>query len=180
VTLNNPNAVQYGGDHYHKAGMNQHWDMLPVFGYGWEYYIGRATAYLTRVKQPELDPQKAGHFVDKLVWLIDNGWVPPVYARHGHRTTAELHHYLADVYFPANAIRATSDEAAAITMLMFATNRADLVACKQAISRIERIQHTDEGPAIHPTAGYVDQDRDNRTYVFGDSAVVAAERDPTK
>lgn len=153
--MTNPNDIQHGGDHYKRAGQSQHWDMLPVFGYGWEYYIGRATAYLTRVKQPDLDPKKAGHFVDKLIWLIDNGWVPPSFAPHTYRTKAELRHFLVDTYLPANNIRLTSPEACAITLLMFATNRADLVEAKTVIDRIE----------------------DNRTFVFGDDAIAAGSRE---
>lgn len=158
----NPNTVQYGGDHYIGAGNLQHWDMLPVFGYGWEYYVGRATAYLTRVKQPELDPKKANHFVDKLVWLIDNGLVPPAYDNHTTRTVAELNHYLADVYFPANNIRITSKEAMAISALMFARTRADLLAAKHIIVAIDLDKRPDD-EVRHANRN------DDRVFVVGDS-----------
>lgn len=178
---NNPNAVQHGGDHYKKAGASQHWDMLPVFGYGWEYYVGRATAYLTRVKQPELDPSKASHFVDKLLWLIDHGLVPPVYRRHGNRTDEELHHYLATMYFPANNIQLRSREASAITTLMFANDSADLMAAKAAIKLIDEAANAPkEVPSTEPYAkGYVnqDQEKDDRVFAFGDSAIAASSRD---
>jgi len=155
----NPNNVQYGGDHYMNAGKAQHWDMITVFGYGWEYYIARATAYLTRVKQPELDPKKAGHFVEKLIWLIDSGVVRPTYGERMVRTVAELNHYLTDVYFPANNIRLTSNEAQAITALMFARNRSDLMAARAIINAIDINANQD------------------RTFVFGDDAIAACSRD---
>ena len=79
----NPNEIQHGGDHYKKAGNAQHWDMLPHCGFGWEYYIGAATKYATRVKDPENDPKKIVHFIDKLIWLIEQGLVPPEFQTVG-------------------------------------------------------------------------------------------------
>lgn len=146
----NPNAVQFGGDHYHKAGHAQHWDLLNQIGYGWEYYTGRATAYLTRVKNPDLDPSKAGHFLDKLVNLINNDLAPPYFVpTQGPRI--DLGRYLRETYFPANAIVPTSLEARAIEAILSARSRDDLVAARDLCSQLE----------AGATRGYVRQDHDD-------------------
>jgi hypothetical protein len=142
--VNHPNERQVGGDHYKKAGHQQHWDSLPACGFGWEYYIGRATAYLTRVKNPLEDPGKAGHFVDKLMVLINEGRVPPEFqTTQGFRLNSDVRGRLVDVesylrgYFQANDIWPDSPEAKAITLLMMARTRDDLVAARTVITEIE-------------------------------------------
>lgn len=132
----NPNAVQFGGDHYNRAGDHQHWDLLTYIGYGWEYFTGRATAYLTRVKNPELDPSKAGHFIDKLVWLIDHGYVPGTFVP---TTTPRinLESYLQFKYFPANGIVSTSLEARAIRAILSARTREHLRTARDICSQLE-------------------------------------------
>jgi hypothetical protein len=142
--VNHPNERQVGGDHYKKAGHQQHWDSLPACGFGWEYYIGRATAYLTRVKHPLEDPGKAGHFVDKLIVLINEGKVPTEFqTTQGFRLNSDIRGRLVDVesylqgYFKANDIWPDSPEAKAIVMLMSARTRDDLVAARTVITEIE-------------------------------------------
>jgi hypothetical protein len=142
----NPNDIQHGGDHYKRAGSFQHWDSLPACGWGWEYYIGRATAYLTRVKDEVLDPQKALHFIDKLLHLIDTGAVPEVFqTTQGTRFVADggnvpaskrvdVEGYL-NLYYGANGIRPGSDEAEAIRMLMMARTPEDLRAAREPVAR---------------------------------------------
>lgn len=142
--MNHPNERQVGGDHYKKAGHQQHWDSLPACGFGWEYYIGRATAYLTRVKNVLEDPGKALHFVDKLVVLIDEGRVPAEFqTTQGFRLNSDVRGRLVDVesylrgYFQANGIHADSLEAVAITRLMTARTRDDLVAARAVLVEID-------------------------------------------
>lgn len=230
----NPNAVQFGGDHYHRAGYHQHWDLLAMLGYGWEYYTGRASAYLTRVKDPELDPSKAGHFLDKLVWLIDTGHFPATFQPTG-TPSIDLDNFLRDSYFPANGIVPTSLEAKAIKAILSARNREHLRAARDLCSQLEAgvsssdrdmfnnggtlkhdPNHTSEGgwpftPVA--TGSYVDQDTpppvglvpivsggggdfggggaegdykpdtpqaeaDNRSFVYGDSAIAATAERP--
>lgn len=161
--MSNPNSVQYGGDHYHKAGSAQHWDMLPMFGFGWEYYLGCATKYATRVKDRELDPMKSVHYIDKLIWLIDTGAVPPTRLLNGYRTVAELNRYLTTIYFPANNLHANSPEAQAIAVIMFAANRHDLQAARGMLQEIAT--STPEAPD-EPNVGYVNQD--DRMFRIGD------------
>ena len=73
--------IQHGGDHYKKGGAMQHWNMLLLVGFGWEYYIGAATKYTSRYmkKRGAEDVQKAIHFVDKLVDAIERGQVPTTF-----------------------------------------------------------------------------------------------------
>ena len=127
----NPNEIQHGGDHYKKAGNAQHWDMLPHCGFGWEYYIGAATKYATRVKDSVNDPKKILHFIDKLIWLVESGWVPAEfqtttgrrlnydaggYTPYNKRVTVES--WLLEVYFPANGLDPAGVQAQLITGLM--------------------------------------------------------------
>lgn len=132
----NPNSVQFGGEHYMRAGHAQHWDLLPALGYGWEYFVGRASAYLTRVKNPELDPSKAGHFLDKLMWLIDHSLVPATYSPV-QSPRIDLDTYLRNTYFPANGIAPTSLEAKAIKAVHSARTREGLVAARELCSMLE-------------------------------------------
>ena len=161
--MNHPNERQVGGDHYKKAGHMQHWDSLPACGFGWEYYIGRATAYLTRVKNVLEDPGKAGHFVDKLLVLIDEGKVPAEFqTTQGVRINSDARGRLVDVedylrgYFKANDIWPDSPEAVAITKLMTARTRDDLVAARAVITEVEATRQREVEPATLVTA-------DNRT-----------------
>lgn len=152
--MNHPNERQVGGDHYKKAGHQQHWDSLPACGFGWEYYIGRATAYLTRVKNVLEDPGKALHFVDKLLVLIDEGRVPAEFqTTQGFRLNSDVRGRLVDVesylrgYFQANGIHADSLEAVAITRLMTARTRDDLVAARAVLVEIDATRQR-EAPRI--------------------------------
>jgi hypothetical protein len=168
----NANDIQIGGDHYRKAGNSQHWDKLPHVGFGWEYYVGRATAYLTRVKNTDEDPQKAGHFVDKLVELIDAGLVPREFqTTQGKRLNCDtgrgnvdVVYYLEKEYFPANGIRVDSDAAEAIRVLMTARTKDDLIVARERIARIEAAATdkptTSAGMPVEsePTTAYVNQD----------------------
>lgn len=226
----NPNSVQFGGDHYHRAGNNQHWDMLPMLGYGWEYYLARASAYLTRVKDPELDPSKAGHFLDKLMWLINVGGVPGTF-KPNRPPNVDLDHYLKEVYFPANGIVWSSLEGRAIRAIHRATTVQDLVFARELCSQLEAgvAVRRNEPPPLRKSDSYVQpvvdpltpgwpfdqrekaeqesptppkfstgnggdyagagaegswsdkpstpqEEHENRTFVFGDSAVAAASR----
>lgn len=183
----NPNDIQHGGDHYQKAGEDQHWDSLWFCGFGWEYYLGRATAYLTRVKDVALDPPKALHFVDKLVHLVENGNVPAVFqttkgtrlacdggnVAYGSRVDVEG--YLNSRYFPANNIDPTGDEAEAIMRLMMARTLDDLRTAREPIRRMvaavtpsPEAATAPQGPAADAVAalasaeagpGYTNQDR---------------------
>lgn len=140
-----PNAIQYGGDHYTKAGRLQHWDMVVALGFGWEYNIAQAAKYLTRVKDQELDSRKAVHFIDKLLAQIAEDKVPRVFqtttARrkgfdamtHSHQVNVD--EYLAG-YFEANQLSPDSDQAHAITALMQSRTVEDLLAARQIMAGI--------------------------------------------
>lgn len=138
-----PNEIQVGGDHYRKAGNLQHWDMLPDCGFGWEYYVGMATKYLTRVKDVALDPGKAGHTIDKLISLIDEGRVPAEFqSTQGARINCDAGGRKVDVpyylegYFAANRLNPAGDEAKAISTLMQARTKDDLRLAREYIGRL--------------------------------------------
>lgn len=162
--MDNPNEVQYGGDHYKQAGDKQHWDMLAALGFGWEYYIGCATKYLTRVKDQENDPRKATHFIDKLISLIEIGKIPSAFrTTQGTRLTeggntqynlrVDAEAWLYDVYFPANKLDRNTAAARVILSLMMANDLDDLRAARMQMGYML-------GEA---TAEYVDQSRDQDT-----------------
>lgn len=159
----NPNEIQIAGDHYKKAGNAQHWDMLPIAGFGWEYYIGRATAYLTRVKDQEHDPKKAAHFVDKLIFLVENSLVPERFRTvQGKRLTdsgntpynqrVDIESWLLDVYFPANNLDKRSPQASAILQLMLALTAEDLYRARRTVGEILGEDAKDAVVAADPPA----------------------------
>lgn len=69
--------VQVGGSHY-KTGNDaqQHWNL--VVAYGWDYFTSQCIKYLFRwpYKGQVSDLKKARHFLDKLIELVENGWIP--------------------------------------------------------------------------------------------------------
>lgn len=165
-----PDNIQHGGDHYVKIGEHQHWNMLPICGFGWEYYIGRATAYLTRVKEPQLDRDKAVHFIDKLISLVEQKMVPATLNSAEWPKVASIEQYLRTVYFPANHIERNSTAAKLITALMTAHTLDDLRAARRIAEEYERRPSPAETtkaysnwpfsePDPEPTTEYVDQDR---------------------
>lgn len=164
----NPNDIQHGGDHYKKAGSEQHWDSLWFCGFGWEYYLGRATAYLTRVKDTALDPSKALHCVDKLVHLVENGNVPAEFqttkgtrlvcdgGRVPYGERVDVEGYLETRYFPANSIDPAGDEAAAIKQLMMARTLDDLRTAREPILRMVAAATPSAAPAPPPAGPAAD------------------------
>lgn len=180
----NPNEVQYGGDHYKNAGSFQHWDMLPTCGFGWEYYTGCITGYMTRIKQPMLDAKKTQHFVDKLLWLIDNHMVPAVYSP-AQSARVPVVQYMNEKFFPANGIDAGSDRAAIIMQAVLARTYADLTRLRSMMKSYVRNLEIGEAdkkagepkwpfPEAGATPAYVNQDQqqcttDNRVFVMDGS-----------
>ena len=65
------NDIQHGGDHY-KGAEFQHWDLIARNGIG--YLEGVASKYPTRWRRKNgaEDVQKAIHYVDKILELIDD------------------------------------------------------------------------------------------------------------
>lgn len=145
--MDDPNKVQHGGDHYKKAEI-QHWDMMAEVGCGWEYYIGCATKYLTRVKDVENDPKKALHYVDKLIWLTQRGKVPLLfkstqglrkgvdedYAVRGNKLV-DMDEFLG-WYFTANDLDPDGDKAKAISLLLKAFTVGDLRNARKYVAKV--------------------------------------------
>lgn len=136
---------QYGGDHYKTSA--QHWNELPVMGYGFEYYTGQASKYLTRWRKKNGLPDllKGQHFIEKLLDLaVSRGGK---FLPFGHVKTDEgLQSVITDhmqshlrYYFNINEVDDTT--AAIIVLVLFANSPAMLVQaideCK-ALAIVER------------------------------------------
>ncbi len=70
-------TVQVGGRHYKSAlETQQHWNL--VVAYGWDYFTAQVTRYMFRwTKKGGLeDLKKARHYIDKLIELVESGWMP--------------------------------------------------------------------------------------------------------
>lgn len=63
-----PNKEQFGGTHYQTQ--YQHWDL--VARVGMDYFAGNATKYVSRYRKKNgiQDLQKARHYLDKLITVI--------------------------------------------------------------------------------------------------------------
>lgn len=64
------NDIQIGGDHYKVPGQTEHWDF--VWQHDLDYFQGQITKYVTRWKKKGglRDLEKARHFLDKYIQLI--------------------------------------------------------------------------------------------------------------
>jgi len=83
------NDIQFGGDHYKNGGNLQHWDWIAQnFGAG--YFVGCATKYVARHRKKNgmEDLNKAGHFVQKLLELKEEGVV--FFKMHARVSVAEF------------------------------------------------------------------------------------------
>lgn len=63
------NTKQVGGDHYHRFGNLQHWDVVHHFGL--DYFQGQITRYVFRWRHKGgiEDLRKARHYLDKYIEL---------------------------------------------------------------------------------------------------------------
>ena len=68
-----PNTKQIGGSHYRDGGNLQHWDFVTLNGIG--YLEGCATKYLSRHRKKggKQDLEKAQHYVEKLISVLEDG-----------------------------------------------------------------------------------------------------------
>jgi hypothetical protein len=92
--MSKADAIQIGGNHYKDGGAMQHWNMVVLLGWGWEYYIGNATKYATRYmkKNGDQDVEKAIHYVDKLIELVESEAVPARFrTTQGYRLNLDPH-----------------------------------------------------------------------------------------
>lgn len=69
--MSEANKVQHGGDHYRSDF--QHWDLVPRMGLS--YFAGCASKYIARhrKKNGREDLEKAAHFIQKWIELIEEG-----------------------------------------------------------------------------------------------------------
>lgn len=75
VTMSKANKIQHGGAHYRSKF--QHWDLVHCLGLN--YYAGCASKYVSRhwKKNGREDLEKAGHFIQKWVELIEENLIEP-------------------------------------------------------------------------------------------------------
>jgi len=67
------NEHQVGGDHYHKRGALQQWDVIAMFGL--DFFLGNVFKYVSRCGEKEGEDQvecllKARHYLDKKIELL--------------------------------------------------------------------------------------------------------------
>lgn len=165
MSKTNVDNIQHGGDHYKQGGAMQHWNMLLMVGFGWEYYIAAASKYAARYmkKSGAQDVQKAIHFVDKLMDAIERAQVPAVFrTTQGFRMNLDAHpavynltvniEQLCQQFFEANGI--TSEYAqAAIQRLFEARTADDLQGARASLVALhdEVTGHVEPTP-VEPTA----------------------------
>ena len=67
--MKDANTRQVGGNHYHKEGAVQHWDI--VAQHNLDYFQGQITKYVMRWRDKNglQDLEKARHFLDKYIEL---------------------------------------------------------------------------------------------------------------
>ena len=61
-----PNGYQIGGDHYRRT-KTQHWDFVRAMDL--DFFLGTATKYLARHKDPDADARKCLHYLSKAASL---------------------------------------------------------------------------------------------------------------
>jgi len=137
------NDIQHGGSHY-KSKL-QHWDWLVELGYGWEYFCAASSKYLVRHRQKNglQDVQKARHYLEKLLELVQAGKVRLPNAMM-NRGQAEL----TDEFFDANP-SIGAQERVAIVFMRYPTDCHEL---KAAIGIIKAIEATYPEPTQGLTA----------------------------
>lgn len=163
ILSKNPNDVQHGGDHYQTE--LQHWDMCATMGYGWEYYIACATKYTSRMHKTTKDGeggvlgvQKAMHYVEKLVALINDGSVPGTFrTTQGQRLNLDaqpgLYGRCVDVqdlckrFCDYNRIE-SKHQRASVTTLFCARNVPDLLV---ALGHLQKL-HDEVTGYVEPAA----------------------------
>lgn len=145
TTAPHPDAVQHGGDHYKEGGALQHWNMLALIGFGWEYYVGAATKYTTRYmkKKGAEDVTKAMHFTEKLISLIEEGTVPMVF-----RTTQGFRYNL-------DKNPAVYDKQLNVEQLVYEYCLANKVTNKNAIAALLVLFQAGNVEDLHDALGYL-------------------------
>ena len=126
------NDIQIGGAHY--TAEYQHWDLVADFQL--DYYRANATKYMTRhrAKNGLQDVQKAGHYIDKLMELIEQRRMP---------SPRELPHRIhiamikqANDFYVANKID-DADDREFMDSVLLAQSFADLATAKSVLKKIE-------------------------------------------
>lgn len=98
------NDRQVGGDHYSKIAGEQHWDRVARMNLN--YFQGCATAYIERCLDKGHaieDLEKAIHFCQKLIDLIEGGTVVP-------RNPKDVHYPKATVKVPVEKHGVTAED----------------------------------------------------------------------
>lgn len=79
---NGVNGWQIGGSHYAQGGNVQHWDFISLNNMS--YLEGCATKYIIRWRKKHglQDLEKAKHYIQKMVSLVQDGKLEPPLHRH--------------------------------------------------------------------------------------------------
>lgn len=125
------NDIQHGGDHY--VAPYQHWDMVVDFRL--DYYRANATKYLTRHRKKNglQDVDKADHYVQKLIELIEHRRFNQLVSLPTVIETAM--HRMAIRYFEANGISERLDQSS-LASLMITPDVNELIAARTDIDKI--------------------------------------------
>lgn len=118
--MTSANDIQFGGNHYKRGGNYQHWDWVAFAQLN--YYEACATKYVSRHRNKNgmEDLNKAGHFVQKLLELVDAGHVRAIYERRGNTFTATVRNF-------SEANELTCDETAFCELLANYVMKNDLM-----------------------------------------------------
>ena len=189
-----PDDIQITGDHYKVK--QQHWNMLAEIGFGWEYYIGNATKYLTRAhkKGGLADLLKAEHYTVKLCDLVNAGTLPAEFettcskrymidAKTKYGTGVDIESMMPG-YCDANGMGSPmgNSASAALFTLVIARTVTDLQMALEFIRTAIAETRTSEETIAEmkgfgtiqtssgePTTAYVDQARDTKVEAMGTS-----------
>lgn len=126
------NDFQHGGVHY--SAPYQHWDMVVDFQL--DYYRANATKYLTRHRKKNglEDVEKSGHYVDKLIELIDQKRFNPLQVIPSSIETAMFR--MSIRYFESNKI-VDSIDTYALTALMITHDVSGLSSARALINELK-------------------------------------------
>lgn len=138
----NSNSKQVAGTHYKTDGL-QHWDIIAGQNIG--YLEGCCTKYLIRWRKKNglQDLQKAEHFLEKLIEMVESGQIKENKARINNRLMEEFYE-TAKIHYPESLIVHTVLRWQNVGVL-----KSALVTLKNLILEFD----CDAGP------GYVNQDR---------------------
>jgi len=125
---------QIGGSHY--TAEYQHWNMVADFQL--DYYRANATKYMTRHRSKNglQDVQKAGHYIDKLVELLNASRISIVFNFPPHIGLAMIR--MANEYYVANEISNPLDQKF-FDLVLMPRNIGHLIEASEVLKQLELV-----------------------------------------